>query len=57
MTDNDLNDFLINKAGIALNLGNTFGSGGEKYMRMNVACTKEVLTKALNQLKTAINYL
>ncbi len=57
MTDNDLNDFLINKAGIALNLGNAFGSGGEKYMRMNVACTKEVLTKALNQLKTAINYL
>jgi len=54
MNDTELNDFLINKAGIGLNTGSVFGKNGNGYMRMNLACTRKTLETALNQLKTAL---
>ncbi len=53
MTDTELNNFLINKAGIGLNTGSVFGKNGSGYMRMNVACTRKTLETALEQLKNA----
>lgn len=47
-------DFFINKAGLGLNDGRSFGEGGEGYMRLNVACSRILLEKAMNQLKEAI---
>ncbi|MFA6951048.1 MAG: PatB family C-S lyase [Lentimicrobiaceae bacterium] len=55
MNDQDLNRFLIDKAGIGLNQGIQFGKGGSTFMRMNLACPKATLLKSLNQLKMAIN--
>lgn len=50
LNDDELNDFFINDAGLGLNKGSVFGSGGSGYMRMNVACPKATLEKALNLL-------
>jgi cystathionine beta-lyase len=43
------------KAGLALNDGEMFGSGGEGYMRMNIGCPRSVLKQALTALKGAMN--
>jgi cysteine-S-conjugate beta-lyase len=53
MTDKHLKKFLIEKAGLGLNEGTQFGPGGEGYMRMNLACPRAILLKALEQLKMA----
>lgn len=53
MTDVELNNFLVNKAGIGLNTGSVFGANGSGFMRMNVACTRKTLENALIKLKAA----
>jgi cystathionine beta-lyase len=53
LEDEKLNDFFIEKAQLGLNRGSVFGKGGEGFMRMNVACPKSTLEKALHQLKLA----
>ena len=54
MSREERNDLFINKAGLALNDGETFSPGGEGFMRLNVAVPRSVLMKAMNQLKDAI---
>ncbi|MCD6178443.1 MAG: PatB family C-S lyase [Bacteroidales bacterium] len=57
MSDEELKEFLVHKAGIGLNSGNIFGENGSGFMRMNVACPHALLEKALLQLKTAVDLL
>ncbi len=47
-------DLFINKAGLALNCGESFGVEGQCFMRLNVGCPRSILEKALGQLKAAI---
>ncbi|MEI7595621.1 MAG: PatB family C-S lyase [Bacteroidota bacterium] len=54
LTDAELSDFLIQKANLGLNKGTDFGSGGSGFARMNIACSKETLVHALNQLEVAL---
>ena len=49
-----LNDFMINKARLALDDGYWFGIGGEGFQRINLACPRVYINKALTQLKKAI---
>ncbi len=56
-SDEELNQFLIHKAGIGLNSGTIFGENGSGFMRMNVACPLSILEKALVQLKNAVDSL
>jgi len=53
LTDEALNEFFIQDAGLGLNQGITFGLGGSGFMRMNIACPRSTLEKALLQLKKA----
>lgn len=53
--DDELKDFVIEKAGLALNNGPVFGKGGSGFQRMNIACPKSELIKALDKLKFAIH--
>ncbi len=53
MSNPELKKFMIEKAGLGLNEGIQFGPGGEGYMRMNLACPRQTLMKALEQLKAA----
>jgi cystathionine beta-lyase len=50
----ELKDCIIQKARLALNDGPMFGPGGEGFQRMNLACPRQVLRQALDQLKTAL---
>ena len=57
LTQDELVDFFVNKANIALNNGVTFGVEGTGYMRMNLASPKSVLKTALMQLEEAVKNL
>lgn len=47
-------DLFVKKARLALNDGETFGPGGEGFMRLNVGAPRAVLRKALDQLSAAV---
>lgn len=57
MTGKQLNDFMIHKAGLAMSAGTYFGKNGEGFMRMNVACPRSTVEKALLRLKAAFDQL
>lgn len=57
MTNEELRDFMIHKAGLGLNEGCSFGRSLSGYMRLNAACPRSVLEQALKQLKEAVNKL
>ena len=50
----ELIDLFVNKARLALNDGETFGPGGEGFMRLNVGAPRALLSKALDQLSAAV---
>ena len=47
-------DLFVNKARLALNDGETFGPGGEGFMRLNVGAPRAILKAALERLAKAI---
>lgn len=55
LSQEKLVNLFVNGAHLALNNGTTFGKEGEGFMRLNVACPRSVLEKALSQLQQAIN--
>jgi cystathionine beta-lyase len=57
MPGKDLQHFFINKAGIGMNEGSTFGPGGEGFMRMNLATTHETVKRAMEQIEKAVAQL
>ena len=57
LNNDELHDFMINKAGLGLNDGYTFGRSLTGYMRLNAACPRSIIEKALNQLETAVDEL
>ncbi|MDY0344251.1 MAG: PatB family C-S lyase [Lentimicrobium sp.] len=54
LDDESLNKFIISEAGLGLNAGIQFGAGGEGFMRINLACPRATLRKALDQLEKAL---
>ena len=52
-----LNKLLIEKAGLALNKGTTFGADGEGFLRINIGCPRSILQKALEKIKLTIDQL
>ncbi len=54
LTQEKLVALFIDKAGLALNDGSTFGPGGEGFMRMNIGCSRKILEIALARLKEAL---
>ena len=57
MDQDGLKKFFFEKAKLGLNDGVTFGTGGEGYMRMNIACPRATLEEAVNRLEKAVNTL
>ena len=57
MDNETLRTFMIEKAGLGLNEGYTFGRSLSGYMRLNAACPRSVLERALGQLKNAVDSL
>ncbi|MBR6259526.1 MAG: pyridoxal phosphate-dependent aminotransferase [Oscillospiraceae bacterium] len=54
LKDAELYDLFLHKAGVRLHSGPVFGAGGEGFMRMNIACPKSVLIRALEKIGTLI---
>ena len=52
---NTLNDFFIKEAKVGLNRGSAYGKLGEQFMRMNIACPKELIIEGTNRMINAIN--
>jgi cystathionine beta-lyase len=50
----NLNKFFIEKATIGMNNGTAFGTGGEGFMRMNVACQRSIIKEALKLIEKAM---
>ena len=57
LSHDELNSFFVDKAHLALNDGEMFGTGGEGFMRMNIAAPRSVIEKAMQQLKEAYQCL
>lgn len=54
LSDEDLNDFMVNKARIALDGGNWFGCEGEGYMRINIASPRAILEEGIKRIEKAV---
>ena len=54
MENEELRRFMIEEAGLGLNEGWSFGRSLSGYMRLNAACPRSVIEKALKQLKEAV---
>ena len=52
-----LEDLVVHKAGLWLDSGAIFGADGEGFQRINVACPRVTLQKALQKLERAIKDL
>ena len=57
MSNEELRDFFIHKAKLGLNEGYTFGRSLSGFMRLNAACPRSTLEKAMQQLKAAVDAL
>ena len=57
MNQQHLNEFMINKAHLGLSDGKYFSPSLEGFMRLNAACPRCVLEKAMQQLKAAVGTL
>lgn len=55
LTQAELNNFLINEAGLGLNDGQKFGPGGKGFQRMNIALPQKKLNEALLKLEKAMD--
>jgi len=53
----DLNNFMIKKAKVALDDGCWFGTEGNGFMRINIACPRSFLEECLKRIERAVNSL
>lgn len=50
LTDKELDEKILNQAGLWLDSGAVFGKCGEGFQRINIACPRKTLQQALDQL-------
>lgn len=51
LSPKDLEDKLVQEAGVVLNNGAIFGNGGRGFMRLNLACPRETLAEGLERIR------
>ena len=57
LDNTSLHDFMIRRARLGLSDGRSFGRSLSGYMRLNAACPRSILKKALEQLESAVHSL
>lgn len=57
LSEKKLEDLLVKKARVALDLGRWFVTGGEGFARINVACSRETIKKGLLRINKAVRDL
>ena len=53
LSDKELDELIVHRAGLWLDPGTMFGTGGEGFQRINIACPASVLQNALEKLEKA----
>lgn len=54
LSEDELEDFLVNRARVGLDMGKWFGPGGEGFARLNVACSRDTLEEGLERISQAL---
>ena len=54
LSNETLRDFMLTKAGVAMNDGFVFGPGGDGFQRMNIACPRATLAEACKRIEEAV---
>lgn len=57
LTDQELQQFMIETAKVGLNAGSSYGNAGKQFMRMNIACPHSTLEEGIDRIVHAINNL
>jgi cystathionine beta-lyase len=57
LSEEEMANFLIYEAGVALNQGSRFGTGGEGYFRLNFGCPRSVLKEGLMKMEENLGRL
>ena len=52
-----MSEFLRTNQGLFLSAGSDFGECGDNFLRMNIACPKELLMEGLGRLKAGVTAL
>lgn len=55
LSDKEIEEALVKKGKLALESGPKYGPGGEGFVRMNIACSRETLLDGLNRFKKAFS--
>jgi cystathionine beta-lyase len=55
MNDEELREFMLKNAKVALDDGKQFGPGGEGFQRMNIACPRSLLKECMIRIVNALN--
>lgn len=56
LSEEELTDLIVNKAKLWLDGGSMFGTRSGQFQRVNIACPRSVLEKALEKLDNALKY-
>ncbi|MDE6288915.1 MAG: pyridoxal phosphate-dependent aminotransferase [Muribaculaceae bacterium] len=57
LTGEEVESILVERAGVRLNAGAMYGSGGEEFLRINLACPRSVLREAIQRVAAVIQQL
>ncbi len=57
MTSNDLADYLLDEAGVAVLPGTSFGDYGEGYLRLSYSTSQETIRAGLDRIHEALIHL
>ena len=55
LRDQEIYSLILEKAKIAVDIGEWFGPGGEGFVRFNFACPRSIVVEAMNRLKNAFH--
>ena len=56
LTDRELDEKMIQQAGLWLDAGRMFGTEGSGFMRVNIACPRSILQEALERIESTFFY-
>jgi aminotransferase len=57
MSSNDMNEYLLNNAKVAVSSGSSFGSRGESFQRINFATSDKIMNEAIDRIGNALRKL
>lgn len=54
-TSKELEELLLSKAGVRVNAGTFYGSAGEGFLRINIACPRSQMLESLKRMKSVLH--